>query len=315
MKSIWMRFDRLTSCFLQRYWRLSLWALLASWAGWSGMASAEVIATDATGAKIRLAAPARRIVSLAPHITELVYAAGAGDKLVGTVDYGDYPPPAKALPHVGGYARLDLEAIARLKPDLVLAWVSGNAPADLDRLRALGIAVFVSQPDRIEDVAADIERYATLAGSQGQPAAQAFRQRLDGLRQRYSREPTVTVFYQIYKEPLMTINDRQIISDSIRLCGGRNVFGDLPVLAATVTTEAVLTANPEVIVASGMGDERPEWLDDWRRWKSLKAVKADNLFFIPPEEIQRHTPRLLDGAAKLCAALATARTRRQAITD
>jgi iron complex transport system substrate-binding protein len=174
--------------------------------------------------------------------------------------------------------------------------------------------VYVSQPDRIEDVAREIERFGVLAGTESiaYPAAAAFRARQAALAARFNHRPSVDVFYQIWKQPLMTVNDKQIISDVIRLCGGRNVFGSLPVLAPTVTVEAVIAANPEVIVASGMGDERPEWLDDWRRWKNLTAVQRDNLFFIPPQEIQRHTPRLLDGAEKLCRALEAARARRPA---
>lgn len=258
--------------------------------------------------------PAQRIISLAPHITELLYAAGAGSKLVGNVDYGDYPPAAKALPKVGGYTRPDLEAILALKPDLIIAWQSGNPPAALEKLKAMGIAVHVSQPDRIEDVAREIERLGVLAGTESvaNPAAAAFRARHAALAVRFSQRPMVDVFYQIWKQPLMTVNDKQIISDAIRLCGGRNVFGSLPILAPTVTVEAVIAANPEVIVASGMGDERPEWLNDWRRWKTLTAVKRDNLYFIPPQEIQRHTPRLLDGAEKLCLALDAAREKRPA---
>jgi len=276
------------------------------------VARAEIVVTDATGADVRLDTAAQRIVSLAPHITELLYAAGAGDKLVGNVDYGDYPVQAKALPRVGGYTRLDLEAILALKPDLVIAWQSGNPPAALAKLRAMGIAVFVSQPDRIADVAVELEHYGQLAGTEAQAnaAAASFRARLAALKKQYAQRPVVDVFYEIWKEPLMTINDQQIISDVIRLCGGRNLFGSLPVLAPTVTVEAVIAANPEAIVASGMGDERPEWLDDWRRWHSLTAVKRDNLYFIPPQEIQRHTPRLLDGAEKLCRALEATRAKR-----
>lgn len=265
----------------------------------------------------RTVKPAQRIVSLSPHITELVYAAGAGAKLVGNVDYGDYPEAAKALPKIGGYSRLDLEAILALKPDLVLAWESGNSPAALAKLRQMGIAVDVSQPDRMADVANEIARYGVLAGTSAvaDAAAAAFRTRQAALAARYSQRPPVTVFYQIWRQPLMTVNDQQIISDAIRLCGGRNVFGALPVLAPTVTLEAVIAANPEAIVASGMGGERPEWLNDWRRWKTLTAVKRDNLYFIPPEEIQRHTPRLLDGAEKLCQALESARAKRGAGPD
>lgn len=275
-------------------------------------ASAEIIATDVSGTTVRLAAPARRIVSLAPHMTELLFAAGAGSGVVGNVEYGDYPPAAKAVARVGGAATLDLEAIVALKPDLVYGWESGNAPAALARLRSMGLTVFISETHRIEDIAGELERIGRLAGTEALagPAAKAFRERYARLAARYSGRPPVTVFYQIWKQPLMTVNREQIISDAIRLCGGRNVFAQLPILAPTVTVEAVIAANPEVIVASGMDQSRPEWLDDWRRWHSLVAVARNNLYFIPPELIQRHTPRILDGAERLCGQLEAVRRKR-----
>ena len=160
----------------------------------------------------------------------------------------------------------------------------------------------LSQSNRIEDIAGELERIGELAGTEAAAnvAAAAFRQRYARLARGYSRRPAVDVFYQVWKQPMMTVNGRQIISDAIRLCGGRNVFAALPILAPTVTVEAVIAANPEVIVASGMDEARPEWLDDWRRWKTLAAVAGDNLYFVPPDLIQRHTPRILDGAEKLC---------------
>lgn len=272
-----------------------------------------IMVTDASGARVALAAPAKRIVSLAPHLTELLFAAGAGDRMVGNVDYGDYPEAAKALPTVGGYTRFDLEAVVALKPDLVLGWESGNPPASISRLRSMGLTVYLSQTNRIEDVAGELERIGKMAGTEktADAAAAAFRQRYSRLTTRYSQRPVVNVFYQIWKQPLMTINSKQIISDAIRLCGGRNVFSSLPILAATVSVEAVIQANPEVIVASGMGQSRPEWLDDWKRWNSMAAVAAGNLYFVPPELIQRHTPRILDGAEMLCEHLETARGKRR----
>lgn len=275
-------------------------------------ARAEIVMTDVSGATIKLAAPARRIVSLAPHITELLFAAGAGSHVVGNVEYGDYPPAARSLTKVGGYSRLDLEAIVALKPDLVMAWQSGNVPAAVSRLLAMGLNVHLSQSNRIEDIAGELERIGKLAGTEvtANSAATAFRERYARLAARYGQRPPVTVFYQIWKQPLMTINRDQIISDAIRLCGGRNVFAHLPILAPTVTVEAVIAANPEAIVASGMGDSRPEWLDDWRRWSTLAAVTGDNLYFIPPDLIQRHTPRILDGAEKFCTHLETVRAKR-----
>ena len=276
-------------------------------------AHAEVVVQDDTGAMVRLAQPALRIVSLAPHITETLYAAGAGERLVGAVEYSDYPEAAKKLQRIGGYSRLDLEAIAALKPDLAVGWASGNSPAHIEKLRALGIPVYLAQPERIDDVAANLERYGELAGTEAvaRVAAASFRNRLAELRKQYSMQPKVRTFYQIWKQPLMTVGGAQVISDAIRLCGGENVFADLKPLAPKVTVEAVLAADPEVIVASGMGESRPEWLDDWRQWKTMTAVKRDNLFFVQPDIIQRHTPRLVEGAARLCAHLETARGRRQ----
>jgi iron complex transport system substrate-binding protein len=275
-------------------------------------ARAEIIVSDDSGAVIRLAAPARRIVSLAPHVTEVLFAAGAGGRIVGTVEYSDYPDAAKAIRRVGGYSRVDLEAVAALQPDLIIGWRSGNVSAHLDKLKALGLPIYVTQANHIEDIARSIEHFGRLAGSEtvADAAAKAFRARLTQLRTRYGGRPPVRVFYQVWKSPLTTVNGEQIISDAIRLCGGVNVFADLVGLAPNVSAEAVLTANPEAIVASGMGEERPDWLDDWRRWTRIDAVARGNLFFIPPSIIQRHTPRLLDGTERLCGHLETARGKR-----
>jgi len=273
---------------------------------------AEITVQDDTGATVRLKEPARRIVSLAPHVTETLFAAGVGAQIVGAVDYSDYPEAARRVSRVGGYSKLDLEAIAALKPDLVVGWASGNSPAHIEKIRALGIPVYLAQPERIDDVAKNLERYGALAGTSAVAldAAAAFRARLQTLREKFGTRPKVRTFYQIWQQPLMTVGGGQVISDVIRLCGGENVFADLQPLAPKVTVEAVIKANPEAIIASGMGEARPEWLDDWRRWKTLAAVQRDNLFFIPPDLIQRHTPRLVEGAERLCAQLETVRGRR-----
>lgn len=277
-------------------------------------AHADLVAKDDTGREVRLKAPAQRIVALAPHIAESLFAAGAGSKLVGTVDYSDYPPEAKKVPRVGGYSRLDLEAIAALQPDIVLAWESGNNMPQVDKLRALGLTVHVSQPNKMENVADQLERLGRLAGTEASAnaAAERFRKRLAGLRAANANKPKVRVFYQIWKAPLTTVGGPQIISDAITLCGGENVFGHLPKMAPTVTVEAVLEADPEAIVATGMGDAKPEWLHDWDKWTRLTAVKRNNLFHINPDIMQRHTPRILDGAEKLCAHLDVARSHRPA---
>lgn len=278
----------------------------------SGFARASIDVTDDQGQTLHLAQPARRIVSLAPHVTELLFAAGAGDRVVGAVQYSDYPQAAGKIPRVGSYTAPDMEKVAALKPDLVVAWKSGNRDAHLDKLKALGVPVFINEPRRIEDVARSLSQLGRLAGSEAvaDAAAQAFRSRHAALAARYSGRPKLRVFYEIWNRPLMTINGEHLISDVIRLCGGDNVFARLPVLAPTIDVEAVLAAAPDVLVASGMGESRPEWLDDWRKWTKLPAVARGNLFFIPPDLIQRHTPRILDGAERLCGQLEEARAKR-----
>jgi len=277
-------------------------------------AHADLVFKDDGGREVRLKGPARRIVTLAPHATEMLYAAGAGDRLVGTVEYSDYPPAAKKVPRVGSYDRFDLEAISALKPDLVIAWETGNPAAPVEKIRALGLTVYASQPNRMEDVAGQLERLGQLAGTEAvaNQAAERFRQRLAGLRAGNAGKPKVRVFYQIWKAPLMTVGGPQIITSAIELCGGENVFGKLAQMAPTVSVEAVLEADPEAIVATGMGDARPEWLDDWNKWTRMTAVKRGNLFHIHPDLMQRHTPRILDGAEQLCADLDIARSRRGA---
>lgn len=272
-------------------------------------AFAEVRVSDDLGQTVVLAQHARRIVSLAPHVTETLFTAGAGDRIVGAVSYSDYPESAKTILRVGGYHNLDLERIAALRPDLVIAWAGGNPLQQVERLRTLGLTVYVSDPRRLEDIAASIERFGSLAGTvkSAERAASAFRARLAGLERRYAHRQPVNVFYQIWHEPLMTVNGEHLINRAIELCGGRNVFAGLSLLTPKIDLEAVLAADPEVIVASGMDAARPQWLDDWRRWPQLRAVRREQLVFIHPDLIQRASPRVLDGAEQLCRALDRAR--------
>lgn len=280
--------------------------------GGAATANAAVTVRDDTGAIVRLAAPARRIVSLAPHASENLFAAGAGKRLVGVVDYSDYPEAAKRITNVGSYERPDLETIVALKPDLVVVWQSGNASGLVRRLNALGFPVYQTQPDRLDDIPANIEKLGRLAGTQAisSQVAADFRQRLAALRARYATRPGVRVFYQAWHQPLLTVGGNQIISEVIQLCGGENIFARLPAKAPSVSFEAVLAANPEAIIASGMGYDTPIGLDIWHKWKRLQAVQRNNLFHVPADLMQRPTPRLLDGAEQLCGKLEIARSRR-----
>jgi len=276
-----------------------------------GTVLSQVSVQDDYGRTVSLAQPAARIVSLAPHLTELVYAAGAGSRLVGAVEYSDFPPQARALPRVGSDARIDLEAVLALRPDLVVAWPNAGSLRAVERLAQLGLPVFRSEPRELDDVARTLERLGRLAGSEARAgvAAAAFRARVGTLRKRYAAERKVTVFYEIWNRPLLTVNSAHIISKVIELCGGTNVFGGLPLLVPEVDREGVLRANPEVIVASGSNDAEPQWLEDWRQFSGLAAVRDGHLYTIPADLIQRQTPRILDGAERLCTTLARVRTR------
>jgi len=258
--------------------------------------------TDDSGKHITLNGPATRIVSLAPHVTEQLYAIGAGEKIVGAVDYSDYPEAAKALPRVGGYSRLDLERIVALRPDLVVGWESGNSAQQLERLEGLGITLYRSEPRHLEEIASGMERLGLLTGNEttAKEEARKFRRRVAALRNSAQGRSPKSLFYQIWNRPLMTVNGDHLINEVITLCGGRNIFAGLPVLTPKVSEEAVIAADPEVIIASGMGTERPEWLEDWRKWPQLRAVKSNALYSIDPNIIQRATPRVLDGAEVMC---------------
>ncbi|HEX22419.1 MAG TPA: cobalamin-binding protein [Chromatiales bacterium] len=268
-------------------------------------AQANVSVSDDTGREVRLAQPAQRIISLAPHITELLFSAGAGGRIVGVVEYSDYPPAAKKLPRVGSYNAVDMERILALRPDLVVAWASGNPPALIEQLRSLGLRVFLSEPRTLEDVASNLERLGQLAGTRtmAQVAADEFRRRLQALRTRYAGRKPVSVFYQIWHRPLMTVNGEHLISKVIRLCGGRNVFAELPTLVPKLDMEAVLAADPQAIVAGVREPGDDSWQQDWRRWSQLRAVREGHLISVPADLLQRHTLRILDGAKQLCKAL------------
>ncbi|GAA3957250.1 cobalamin-binding protein [Allohahella marinimesophila] len=276
------------------------------------MLAAERCAVDDMDRKVCIEAPAARIATLSPGATELVYAAGAGEKVVAVVSHSDYPPAAKQVQSVGSHTRLDLEALVALKPDLLIGWTTGNPSEQVDKLEALGLTLFFIEPRDFEGVATAIERLALLFGtaSEGDAVAAHFREGIAELARRYKDVAPVEVFYQVWDEPLMTVNDEHLIGKVLTLCGGRNVFGGLDRLVPRIDIEAVLASNPEVIIAGGMGEENPQWLTPWGTYEHLKAVKQDNLFFVPPSLIQRPTPRLLEGSQVVCEKLEQARARR-----
>ena len=287
--------------FLLFFFLLPVWAV-----------AAPVNVIDDTGQQVSLAHPANRIVALAPHVVETLFSAGAGDKIVGAVDYSDYPAPAQTIPRVGGYSAFNLEAIAALKPDLVIAWASGNSPSAIEKIRSLGVPIYLSQINTVAEVANEIEKFGTLAGTQNiaTPATRNFRKQLNDLTRHYQNKPEVRVFYQISEWPLMTIGGKQIISNALEICGGKNIFSNLAPMAPVVTVESVLAANPEAIMTSGMQSINPSALAQWRKWPKLLATERQNFFFIDPDLMNRSGPRIIEGTQMLCKAVETARQRR-----
>ncbi|MGO1626652.1 MAG: cobalamin-binding protein, partial [Halomonadaceae bacterium] len=231
-------------------------------------------AVDDLERKVCLEAPARRIVALSPGATELAFAAGAGEKVVAVVAHSDYPPPARKLPIVGDYNRIDLEALVGLEPDLVVGWVTGNPEKQLETLESLGIRVFYIEPRTVDGVADTLERLGRLAGSEAtaEQEAEAFVAGMAELKARYSEHEPVRVFYQVWDSPLMSLNDEHLIGRAIRDCGGVNVFGERPRLVPRLSDEAVLDANPEVII-TGSDDDSVDnaWLEHWRQYSGLAA--------------------------------------------
>lgn len=259
-----------------------------------------------------LAAPAERIVALAPSLAELAFAAGAGGRLVGVARFSDFPPAARDIPQVGDAARVDFERIVALKPDLVLAWKSGNSAADVARLESLGYPAFVSEPARLADVPRLLHAIGALAGTlpaAGKAAAE-FEREIQALRGRYAKARTVRVFYQIWHRPLLTVNGAHMISDVIALCGGENVFADVNQLTPSVTLEAVIAAKPEVILGGGSAGGENEFAAQWRT-SSVPPLRELPAHYINPDHIQRQTPRIVEGTKAVCAALEKVRMSRR----
>ena len=276
-------------------------------------AHTEVRVVDDGGHEVVLAAPARRIVSLAPHITETLFAAGAGSRIVATVKFADYPEAARAIPRVGDHALLDLEAIVALQPDLVIVWLDGTSERHLERLRKLGVPMYYDRPARLADIPSSLRRLGKAAGTEAaaERAARDFIARLEAIERRHGAKPPVRVFYQVWPKPLLTINDTHIIGDVIRLCGGRNVFADAKLLVPTLDIEAVIAAEPEAVIATGTGRETEDAMSLWRRMPSFRPTAAGNLLVLPTDAIGRHSPRILEGAETMCAALDGVRARRR----
>lgn len=256
---------------------------------------------DDDGQRVSLAQPAQRIISLAPSMTELLFSLGAGDRVVGVMDFSDYPPEARNRPVVGRFDMLDMERILALEPDLIVAWRSGNPGTSLARLRELGMTVYVAEPDSLASIAGHLTRLGELSGqtAEAEVLREHFESELSGLQNTYSNREPVSVFYQVWHSPIISVGGAELINDMIRLCAGQNIFDGLPV-GPKVNLEDVLARDPQIIIASGSGENTPDWLNNWLQWPELQAVANRHLYSIAPDLVQRHSMRALQGAALMC---------------
>ncbi len=271
----------------------------------AGATSAQIVVTDFSGRQVSLPEAARRIVALSPHSVENAFSAGAGAALVGTINFSNYPEAARSIPRVGSHQAWSLESIIALQPDLILVWGAATGGESLSTLTRLGIPVYISEPRRLADIPRALRDIGQLAGTskQAEAEAQYFEQELQRLRTTYGGRRNLSVFYEVWNQPLQTLNGEHFVSAVMELCGAHNVFADAPIIAPKINIESVLERNPDVILASGMDQARPEWLDDWRAYPTLRAVQQEALIFIHPDLLQRPTTRLLEGARQLCQQL------------
>jgi iron complex transport system substrate-binding protein len=279
----------------------------------AGQAHAEITVKDDDGLTVTLQKPAMRIISLAPHVTEMVFAAGGGERLVGVVNYSDYPESAKKILNIGDNRQIDMEQVLALKPDLIVAWRHGSSARQLEQLRKLGLPMFHSEPKKLEDIPDSLARLGRLMGTEAvaNPAAANLLDKLAALRQQYAKRPPVRVFYQVWDKPLYTLSGTHIVSDAIRLCGGENIFAAMKVTAPVVNIESVIQENPELIFGTSERSSPEGGINMWKAFPTVAAVRQNNLTIVDGNLLNRAGPRMIEGTAVLCEKIELARQHRK----
>ncbi len=277
-----------------------------------GAAQAAVTVRDDAGQAVTVNKPALRVISMAPHVTELLFAAGGGSRVVGAVNYSDYPEAAKSIPRIGSNREIDIERVIALRPDLIVAWMHNSSERQIDLVRKLGVPVFQSDPQSLDSIPESVLRLGRLMGTDAAANATAtqLRKQLAGLRAQYAKRPPVRTFYQVWDKPLYTLSGKSILTDAMRLCGGVNIFDDLNVVAPIVTIESVLQANPEAIIATA--EKNYGGVELWKQYGSVQAVRNKNLFTLDGNLLNRAGPRMIEGTAAMCEVLEQARKHRAA---
>ena len=279
-------------------------------AGLAAQAQAAITVKDDAGLTVTLAKPALRVVSMAPSVTELLFAAGGGSQIVGAVNYSDYPEAAKRIPRIGSNREIDMELLISLKPDLIVAWRHNSSERQIEMVRRLGVPVFQSDPQTLDGIPDAVLRLGQLLGTDAaaRTTATQLREQLAGLRAKYANRSTVRTFYQVWDKPLYTLSGKHILTDAMKLCGGENIFDKLTVTAPIVSIESVLQANPEAIIATA--EKNYGGVELWKPYGTLAAVRSNNLFTLDGHLLNRAGPRMVQGTAAMCEVLEQARQRR-----
>lgn len=279
-------------------------------AGLAAQAQAAITVRDDAGLAVTVAKPALRVVSMAPSVTELLFAAGGGNQIVGAVNYSDYPEAAKRIPRIGSNREIDMELLISLKPDLIVAWRHNSSERQIEMVRRLGVPVFQSDPQTLDGIPDAVLRLGQLLGTDAaaRTTATQLREQLAGLRAKYANRSTVRTFYQVWDKPLYTLSGKHILTDAMKLCGGENIFDKLTVTAPIVSIESVLQANPEAIIATA--EKNYGGVELWKPYGTLAAVRSNNLFTLDGHLLNRAGPRMVQGTAAMCEVLEQARQRR-----
>ena len=274
-------------------------------------AQAAIMVKDDAGLNVTVNKPAMRVISIAPSVTELLFAAGGGSQVVGAVNYSDYPEAAKRIPRIGSNREIDMELLISLKPDLIVAWRHNSSERQIEMVRKLGIPVFQSDPQKLDEIPDSVLRLGQLMGTDAvaKPVAAQLREQLANLRVKYANRSPVRTFYQVWDKPLYTLSGKHILTDAMHLCGGVNIFDKLSVTAPIVTLESVLQENPEVIIATA--EKNYGGVDLWKPYGTLTAVRNKNLFMLDGHLLNRAGPRMIQGTAAMCEVLEQARQHRQ----
>jgi len=271
-------------------------------------ADTAFVIKDDTGQRVSLPHAPHRIISLAPGATEMLFAAGAGDRVVATVAYSDEPPAAKQVPRIGDVTAVDIERLVAMHPDLVVVWPGGGNPVQIEKIAQLGIPIYRQQVNRLAELPASLRRLGALASdsSIAERAAQNIEKSLARLAHEYGGGRHPTVLLEVWNRPIYTVGGTQLMSDALTLCGGRNVFGDLKELGPVISTEAVIARNPDIIVAAAPPGEGQSWLEEWKRFGSLNAVRNGKLISFEDPRLVRLGPSVVAATEGLCKALAAA---------